>query len=152
MYMKRYEPITALAALLILTACSSDPVRWTLAPTPSGASANVQAEVGTTFRLAPGQFASVAGGEIFVAFRELEADSRCPGDVVCVWEGDAAVVIGTASEGMAWTWTTLHTTLEPKQLSADEFIVELLQVEPTRRTSASIDPEDYRVVLSVEDG
>lgn len=130
-----------------LMSCATDPVQWGPDPTPLAERANVVADPGSTFRLAPGQLAAV--GDILVGFRGIRTDSRCAADVQCVWQGDAEAVIGTAPERGRWTWTTLHIGVEPRTVDTDAFEIRLRALEPEPRSSVRIPPEDYRVVLEV---
>src|SRR5690606_19890291 len=50
-----------------------------------------QVEAGDTIRLRYGQSASLGTGGARIVFRSIEADSRCPINAVCVWQGDAHI-------------------------------------------------------------
>lgn len=50
-------------------------------------------ELGQQFALAFQQTAISTDGTIEVRFKERLTDSRCPTDVVCVWEGEASIAI-----------------------------------------------------------
>src|SRR6188474_2935077 len=59
------------------------------------------AVVGRPFELKPGAVSVLPDGTRLM-FREVQADSRCPMDVMCVWAGDATVAITlTPSQGSA---------------------------------------------------
>src|SRR5262249_38426306 len=55
-----------------------------------------QAALGREFTLAVGQSAVVDATGLRIALQGVGADSRCPVDVHCVWEGDAAVSVEVA--------------------------------------------------------
>ena len=77
------RPTTAMLLISILLL----PALLSAAPLP--------VNLGVPFALGPGQSAEVIGGDLYFVFTEILADSRCPMDVVCVWEGDAeAAVVG----------------------------------------------------------
>jgi hypothetical protein len=83
--------------------------------------------------------------DIRVRFDAVESDSRCPMDVVCVWQGDAVanfVVERTATPSSAVA-LRLHTTLEPKNGSAHGYRVELLLLQPYPKASSPTRAEDY---------
>lgn len=71
--------VVAVALALALAACNgpTEPV-----PAPSG----------TDIILELGQSARIPGTTITVALRSVN-DYRCRGDVVCVWEGNASIVL-----------------------------------------------------------
>src|SRR5262245_22815450 len=65
--------------------------------------------------LAPGQQATVPGAGS-VRFEGVANDSRCPGDAICVWAGDAIVRIQATSSGSDTSSFELHTVdLKPVQ-------------------------------------
>ena len=50
--------------------------------------------LGEPFDLGAAQMAVVGDTGLTVTFDRVAADSRCPVDVQCIWEGDATVVLG----------------------------------------------------------
>lgn len=126
----RRIPTLALAALAVLAACKvvSTPPDDRSAATGTHDAATARA-LGDTVRIVVGQAAVFDGGKLEVAFDTLEADSRCPADAVCVWQGDAAARFRLAV-GSRRVGTTLHTTLDPKQVAFDGYVVRLVNVEP----------------------
>ena len=140
---------TALALTAMLPACASDPLRLDSEPEALTAAAEVQATAGSTFRLRPGQTAAVGGGQILVAFRGVKSDSRCPAGVNCVWAGDAEVILGVATEGGSWSWTSLHTGVEPRGFAAHGYRIRLVDVEPGATANSPISSDRYRALLEV---
>lgn len=129
--------LTAIAIALCASGCSHP-------------AATVHVDVGATFRLAPGEVAAVGDEALLIGFREVLGDSRCPITVVCVWQGDAEVLMQTASGGDGWSPTTLHTGVEPRTRGVDGFLITLVQVEPAP-LETPIDPGDYRITVTVEE-
>lgn len=82
---------------------------------------------------------------------ESISDSRCPFDVVCVWEGDAVVnfKLNSNLENRSFT---LHTN---KSFQQDTLInglnIKLLGVFPYPASTTPIDQSDYSVELSISD-
>jgi hypothetical protein len=106
--------------------------------------------VPTTFK--PGQGLEV--GALTLVFDGVENDSRCPADVVCVWEGDATVhfSIGfTNREILAPVrLLELHTGgSAPHAASGYGYRVTLTGLEPLPRAGVPIKPEDYRATVEV---
>ena len=103
-----------------------------------------QAEAADSVRIRVGQTIVVEG--IKVRFNAVESDSRCPSDVVCVWEGDAVanfVVEQNCNCDTPAFELKLHTTLQPKSGTAYGFRLELLQVAPYPRASSPIKQDAY---------
>ena len=79
-------------------------------------------------------------------------DSRCPQDVTCVWEGDAAVEVETVAGGEARSHT-LHTSVRvderPGSVERAGYRITLEGVTPGPYSGRAIPPGDYRVTLRI---
>lgn len=127
-------PSLLIASLLFVHGCA----------TAAGPS---EATLGEPFELAPGDAALVEG--MTVTFTGVPQDSRCPIDVVCVWQGDATVVVSLETAQEPAVSRELHTGVEPHETSFASFVVRLVSVAPATRSNRTIDPEDYRATLVV---
>ncbi len=128
----------SLAALLLLASCSTSP------------SAPRAVSLAERFTLAPGQAAEVEGTGVRVTFQGVNADSRCPADVTCVWEGDAVVVVSVRSAAAEAVRHELHTAGRyPSELEAGDYRLRLVDLAPALRATASPAPGDYRATLLV---
>lgn len=76
----------SIAALFASTACAS-------------VETVIIAEPGVAFSLPVGKTAAVAGSVNRITFTQVREDSRCPTNVVCVWEGDAKIEITVSRNG-----------------------------------------------------
>jgi hypothetical protein len=104
----------------------------------------------------PGQEYVVGFGEtIHVAglsleFTTLAGESRCPTSVVCVWEGNARVLV-TATRGSATSVLELNSNRQfPFRAVFENTMIELRRVDPYPVTPAPPRAEDYTVTLFVE--
>ena len=104
--------------------------------------------VGDTVQLRLGEAATVAQSGLRVQFREVEADSRCPIDALCVWAGDAQVEIAVGNATSAQEYD-LHSFLEPKEITHGSYRFRLVEVGPARRTTETPRPADYYIRLVV---
>lgn len=143
----------AMAAAAALVAChgpgSPGPADVT-GPTLSPAAA----EADEPFTLAPGEAVRLADADLTVRFVEVAADSRCPADVTCVWEGDAAVVVETAHGGVERVWR-LHAPGEqigPRSVDVAGHRLTLVGLAPEPRSGQAIPAGDYRATLEVTSG
>jgi hypothetical protein len=98
-----------------------------------------------TLTVGIGQRVSPPGGAYAVRFVRLVADSRCAANVVCVWQGDAAVRVELAPAGRGAVEGTVHTALEPKTLSADAYTLSVVDVVPHPGASDSAATPQVRV-------
>jgi len=129
-------------AALVVAACSSNPA----ATEPVVYS---QSEVADSILIRVGRTIVVDGTRI--TFEAVESDSRCPTDVVCVWQGDAVarfVVEQTAAPSSGIT-LQLHTSLDPKSGTGHGFRVELLTLQPYPRASSPTKADDYVASIKV---
>jgi hypothetical protein len=131
-------PVAWLAACTIEVAAPAD-----------GAAGERLAAIGDTVRLAVGQTAHVGGTGIRITFRDVAADSRCPVDADCVWEGNAEVRLEVRAGNGPSSAITLHTALEPRSARFAEHTIRLIGVMPVRTVTDNVKPADYSVVLRV---
>jgi hypothetical protein len=98
--------------------------------------------------LAPGEETVVPGAGA-IRFDGVANDSRCPGDAICVWAGDATVrVVVIASGGVASSYE-LHTfDLKPAQHLDVTIALETLSPYPFA-SKGPISPGDYRAALKI---
>jgi len=130
--------LPSFVALMLLASCATSP------------SAPRAVSLAERFTLAPGQTAEVEGTGLRVTFESVSADSRCPVDVTCVWEGDAVVMVSVQATGSARLQHELHTSGRyPTEADAGDYRVRLVEVAPAPRSGASPAPGDYRVTLLV---
>lgn len=127
-------PTLLFTSLLFATGCAS-------------ASGPSQVPLDEPFELAPGDTAEADG--LTVRFEAVTQDSRCPVDVVCVWQGDATVVLALTTSADAAASRELHTGIEPRETRFASYAVGLVSVAPAPRSTVKIAPEDYRVTLRV---
>jgi hypothetical protein len=116
--------------------------------TPEGSSTHaLRAALGDSATIGVGETVLFEGTGVTATFVRVAGDSRCPSDVVCVWQGDGEVVLDIATDGLA-TRVVLHTGLEPRSASLAGVVVELVTLAPFP-VELSPPPEDraYTVTL-----
>ena len=134
----RINRLAVLVASLAIAACASNNAL------PTEPVVYSQAEAADSVRVRVGQTIVVEG--IKVRFSAVESDSRCPSDVVCVWEGDAVAVFVVEQNCDCRTPAfelKLHTSLQPKSGTAYGFRVMLLNLQPYPRSSSPTKPDAY---------
>lgn len=123
---------------LILVACGAS----ALSPAP-------EIQLDREFTLAPGGVARTA--DLRLSFERVAADSRCPIDVQCVWEGDAVVAVAVSVQGRGDCALELHTAgaFEQEQACVP-YRIRLVRVLPAPVAAASPIPSvAYRATLVV---
>ena len=98
--------------------------------------------------LAPGNTAVVPGANTAVRFDGVFADSRCPGDAICVWAGDATVRFVVLTSGDASASYDLHMDLKP--VRHHDLTIALEALSRIRSHSLGpIKPGDYRATVRI---
>lgn len=92
----------------------------------------------------------VAGTVLRMSFAAVLGDSRCPSDVVCVWEGNAEVEIGIGAGMGPTSALQLNTALAPRSVEWNEVLVTLLEVTPYPVSDVPIADAAYSVKLRLE--
>jgi hypothetical protein len=133
----------------VAIACYGDGSTGVREGTPS---LEIEVLPGEAFTLAPGETAHVRGTEVLIHFDRVTEDSRCPTDVQCPWQGNAAVRLELSSRiaEFAPQPVVLNTGIEPRERTMLGITVRLVDVDPDPRAAdPPIDPARYRVELTV---
>ena len=139
-------------ALLVLTAATLSAVSCGRTTEPVGHGAELQVvEAGDTVTLQYGDSALLGTGGPSITFSAVEADSRCPVDVTCVWAGDAHIRLD-GNRGAGPEPLQLHTGVEPTEAAFAGYRIRLLDVAPPRRQGDDVRPADYSVRLAISRG
>ena len=75
-------------------------------------------------------------------------DSRCPSDVVCIWQGEAKVKFAF-EHGQQNDFTL--STFDPQSDTIDNYVFTLVDVSPYPISTETIPLEDYKVTLRIEE-
>lgn len=134
-------------SVLLFTGCIQD---WGLPVDPPSS----ELKIGQPFTMRIGAKARVASPQIRdrleIRFLRVAEDSRCPSDVVCVWEGNAKIELEFSLEGRGKTVVALNSTHEPQEAVFAGFRVKFLALEPYPKSTQPLQPHKYRAKLIVE--
>jgi hypothetical protein len=131
----RVSLVLAVSLFCAATACSH---RSPAAPSGPG-----------SFVLSPGQ--SVSYGPLAIRFIGVSADSRCPGDAVCLQfsAGDATVVLDASGAGAPARHELRINDTSKRRVTQGGFVVELTALSPYPFVSRPIAAADYRATILV---
>lgn len=109
-------------------------------------------DIGEPFQLHVGERAEIEEVALDIRFLEVAADSRCPSNalILCVWAGDAAVVVETSPIGADARHHVLHTTLDPDSVVLGSVRLTLRVLDPYPQDVTPIAREDYVATFVVE--
>ena len=134
---------TGLLVLAAACARTSEPVE------PGGI---YHVQPGDTVDLRVGESAVLGDGRPRITFVSVEADSRCPVNVTCVWAGDAQVRLDATGPTARPLRLELHTGVEPMAVDFAGFTIRLIELTPPRRDPDDVKPSDYSVRLAISRG
>lgn len=107
-----------------------------------------QVPLGQSFELRAGASAMLAGG-LTISFLHVRSDSRCPMDAMCVWAGDAILMMSLAQSSGSQEERELHTNPTGSEVVYRSYSIKLEQLAPYPRSNQQIRPEDYVATLVV---
>ncbi len=105
-------------------------------------------ELGERFPIKYGQQILIKDENLVVRLDSVAEDSRCPEGMMCVWAGNARVVL-TVIHALDHTAISLNTTLKPKEVTWLHYNFKLLSLSPYPKTAGNIKPEDYVAELII---
>lgn len=112
---------------------------------------DVTAEMGRPFSLGFGQTANVQAVDIEVKFSNVTEDSRCPFDVVCIWEGQVSILVDLqdSSGSLEHFILTLRGGSSEARLFGN-YSIRLLDVQPYPVSTEQTSHSDYVATLVVD--
>ena len=141
----------AIFIVLILSILQSADAQY--GNTPASSDPSVYPELGKEFKLGPDEIASFASENIWIRFVDVKEDSRCPADVLCVWQGRVSVAVNVIKgEQDIGDFTLALGESESLALQTfDGYYIRLLRVEPYPFSSHEIQPSEYIATLLVSE-
>lgn len=146
LHLKSVALVFASTTSLFSVACGTSSAVSSQAPSTT------EVTLDSEFELAPGQSASFPGIGLFVRFDSVSSDSRCPADVVCVWAGNAAVVVSLTRSGTPPHQATLNSTVGSNNTKDGNETITLVGLLPVQDTRHPFPKSDYRAHLVVKSG
>jgi hypothetical protein len=105
--------------------------------------------LGEEFKLKVGDAVLVKGEALKVKFISVPEDSRCPANAICVWEGNAKVVL-KLKKGEDRTKVELNTSRTyPQEVTFQNYSIKLVALDPYPMTNEKIPQERYVATLVV---
>ena len=107
-------------------------------------------ELDKEFNIKVGDSAVLVDQGMVIKFKSVAGDSRCPSGAVCVWEGNATVILNLKNSNVDTLTANLNTSIEPKQANFSNLIIELKSLAPYPKLNESINPNNYIAGLLVK--
>ena len=107
------------------------------------------AEPDVAFSLPIGKTATVSGSPTRITFKQVRDDSRCPRNVVCVWEGDARIEVAVAREGLPSESAVLTLSSPGNETQVGGLFVRFVGLAPYPESPQPNAPRQYVAELVV---
>ncbi len=109
-----------------------------------------QTEFGKEFDLKYGKKAVIGEEGLYITFKDLVEDSRCPVGYMCFVAGNGAALLKIERINADALIDTINTTTEPNTLDYLNYTITLKNLKPYPVADIPIDKKDYIVTLLVE--
>lgn len=88
-----------------------------------------------------------------VCIDSVSDDSRCPSDVVCIWEGNAAVNVSFTINSIKHelSLNTNNSANFPSDTTVQQYHIQLKELTPYPISTSTINQKDYKATLVVEE-
>lgn len=104
-----------------------------------------------------GQRVSIPSENLLIKFNDLLSDSRCPINVICVWQGEAIIELLISHEDFIDIKANLRIEgyVDKSNTTSHKFIdtlgyrFTLMQLDPYPHTDSLYQPQDYYALLKV---
>lgn len=110
---------------------------------------NKEVKMNEEFALGVNQQVFVNTEDLMIEFSSVLEDSRCPVGVNCIWEGNAKIQIKVSKSKVETAVFELNTSLEPKNISFQDYKIHFVGLEPRPKAEAHTKKEDYSATLSL---
>lgn len=117
----------------------------------AGPGSVVEAGLGQETVLAIGQTLSISEEQLQVKFVEVVADSRCPANVLCPWQGEVSCLTKVTYRGAAQDMVLTQPGLSqgPGRATFADYEIQF-NVQPYPEAGKTIQNKDYRLALTVD--
>ena len=138
----RWALLPSILALLVVPECGDDRL------------VNGRGSRPAVFALRVGEHTFLRPQRAEIGFQRMTGDSRCPTNVVCVWEGAAGVRLWLLQAGRDTAFIALalpgSRSSEPAPLGPLGYQITALRLDPYPADPGAIPESDYVVTLEVE--
>ncbi|TRZ79541.1 MAG: hypothetical protein D4R90_03760 [Nitrosopumilales archaeon] len=127
-------------------------VSITLAPGMTFADKTLPLVFDTQFQLKVNQTFSINSTGITVKFLNVTADSRCPSDVTCIWQGETRILVNVIQNNQDRGNFNLASSAGQQNLAVrvfDGYSISVGKVEPYPLGGKKLPPSDYLVTFEI---
>ncbi|MGI0064954.1 MAG: hypothetical protein ACREAL_08825 [Nitrosopumilaceae archaeon] len=109
-----------------------------------------EVKLGSEFELSINHSAEIASEEMKITFLNVTADSRCPSDVTCIWQGQAGIELDVQKGEVESTVSlSIGGDSSPEESIFNSYLIQLVDISPYPISTKNIQPEDYTVTIKI---
>lgn len=105
--------------------------------------------LGERFTLNPGQTAVIEPEGLRVKFEKILNDSRCPGDTICIWQGQVQSLLTISVDGEGEQLTLTQSGSEPAAFQTYHQFYFEFSITPYPESEEPLLLSDYRLNLKI---
>lgn len=136
--MKMVKTIILLSLSILLIECSDSSTNYN------------EVELDKEFNIKVGDSAIISQQGIIIKFKTVSEDSRCPIEALCIWPGNATVILELKNSNGDTLTSNLNTSIEPKEVNFSNLITVLKGLTPYPQLDGTINSSDYIAKLLVK--
>jgi hypothetical protein len=111
---------------------------------------SIVANLGSEFVLHMSQSAEIVDEDMRITFVNVTADSRCPADVMCVWQGRAETQVFVQKGDEEFIVTlSIGGDSSPEESIFDSYLIQLVELSPYPYSSKTIQAEEYAATFKI---
>jgi len=116
----------------------------------SSAPLTIEANLDSEFLLQFNQSAEIKSEDMKITFLNVTADSRCPSDVTCIWQGQAEIELDVQKGEVESTVSlSIGGDSSPEESIFNPYLIQLVDLSPYPISTKNIQPEDYTATIKI---
>lgn len=146
---KLFSILIVVIGIISLSACTAQISQYQTTTTIDTNA--IPASLGSQFQLKVNQVAVIQNENLKIKFLDITGDSRCPSDVICVWEGQATGEINVMknNQDIGNFNLTSRAGAQDGQTTVQGYSITLVNVQPYPLSTHQIGQSDYVISLIV---
>lgn len=109
----------------------------------------IPVELGEKFKLPIYRTAVVKKDKVFLTFKDVLLDSRCPIEVNCIWPGEAVILVNVKIGDVSYGDFKMTTLDRPSVIYVGGYMIEFSEIYPFASIKNPIDKDDYVAVFQI---
>ena len=110
----------------------------------------IEANLDSEFVLQIDQSAEIKSEDMKITFLNVTADSRCPSDVTCIWQGQAGIELDVQKgEVESIVSLSIGGDSSPEESIFNSYLIQLVDLSPYPVSTKNIQSDEYTVTINI---